>query len=156
MTGQNPFFQAPAAAVLDGIEATNDEFLAVVHALIDEIRIAIGAIEGNELASLTASIQRQEELCLALVMPTSAAAIPPWQTLRPAESRHPVEDRIDSAWETLRGTGVEYALLLESSSRSIELLSALCRGCSGDVKPVFAHTKAGHGSSNNSTWSCEV
>lgn len=156
MSGPNPSHPAAAMSSPPASEPNAEAFLSAVRALIAKIRQAVEAIEANDLARLTASIHDQEELCAQLAMMPRPSTIVDFESSAAAEMWRAVDGRIDAALEVLRRTSLEYSLILESSSRSIELLSALCRGCSGDVHPVAAASSSGRSLPSASTWSCEV
>lgn len=160
MTGFSNATSSPSAPLPAGVPTSAAHFLACVEALTAEIRIALAAIAANDLLTLTDSICRQEDVCAQLErMPRPSAAV-----LRSgnvgriwAEQWGALESRIETAVETLRQISTEYSLVLEASSRSIGLLASLCRGYSGEVRPIDSvRSKTPQGGSGRRTWSCEA
>lgn len=105
-------------------------YLEQLQALALEIQSAIRAIASNSLPELEASVARQEAICTSLgELATMTAAQPMDAYLR---------EHIRSAADAVRRMNLEYGALLRHSSRSIALLTALCRNAGGesDVYPV--------------------
>jgi hypothetical protein len=88
----------------------------------------------------------------AEVSPTRGNAAKAW-----AEVWGDFESRIEMAVDSLRHVSTEYALVLQTSSRSISLLTSLCRGYAGEVRSTISDRPSRHpGNLVRSTWSCEV
>jgi len=160
MTGQSTGTLYASDSAPTGVEPSAAHFLACVQALTTEIRIALDAIEANDLLTLTDSICRQEDLSSQLErMPRpeesffhGGNAARAW-----AQLWGDVESRIESAVETLRHLSAEYALVLQTSSRSISLLTSLCRGYAGDVRMAPTDRSSSHAAGlGQRTWSCEA
>ncbi|SEF63293.1 hypothetical protein SAMN05421819_0648 [Bryocella elongata] len=160
MTG--PGTETPRAfdSAPQGVEPSAAHFLACVQALTTEIRIALDAIAANDLLTLTDSICRQEDLCFQLdrmPRPDDALAMSGSTARAWAKLWDDVESQIETAVEDLRQVSAGYALVLQTSSRSISLLTSLCRGFAGDVAHASPDRSPNHaGSLTRRTWSCEA
>ena len=122
-----------------------------LQALAFEIRVAMQAIASNSLATLEASVAKQETLCAALLKLASRLE----GELRAAErgSSFPdgaVEQRAVATCKAVQELNMQYASLLKHSGRSIALLSSLCRSRTGHFPEARRSTV------KRQTWSCEV
>jgi len=116
-------------------------YLQQLEALASEIQTAIGAISGNALSTLEASIARQEMLCAGLASS---------QQPLPAALDASVANRINSTSSAIRNLNLQYAALLKHSGRSIALLSALCKTHTGQAQEARGARQ------KHQTWSCEM
>lgn len=133
----------------DQIAAT---YLQHLQELAAEISVATDAIAANELATLQASVAKQEMLCASLATMANAVS----EGLRSSEQ--PLRPCIDVAVETkIRATrrailelNLQYAALLKHSGRSIALLASLCRSHTGRFQEARGPRL------KYQTWSCEM
>jgi hypothetical protein len=160
MTGQATEILCAPGSAPSGVEPSATHFLACVQALTVEIRIALDAIAANDLLTLTDSICRQEDVCLQLELmprPVHELARGGGSAREWAQLWGDVESRVATAVEGLRQVSMEYALVLQNSSRSISLLTSLCRGFSGELRPAANDRPSGHANIlTRRTWSCEA
>ena len=112
--------------------------LAEIDSLGREISVAISAISGNSLRALEESLWRQEVLCTSLKQLL--------QTLgRSTDSTTMI--RMRSAMSDLHRLNQTYAVLVEQSRNSNDLLYALSRG----YKTEFSHDVG-----NTTGYSCSL
>lgn len=160
MTGHATETLGVSGSAPTGVEPSAAHFLACVQALTTEIRIALDAIAANDLLTLTDSICRQEDVCSQLErMPRPANGLPQGEATARAWAQlwDDVEFRIETAVEGLRQVSLKYAFVLQASSRSIRLLTSLCRGYTGDVRSATPDGSPGHlVGLTRRTWSCEA
>lgn len=121
-----------------------------MQALAFELRVAMQAIAANSLASLEASVAKQETLCAALLK--LARRLEEEARVQPRLSfpEAPVEQRVVATMKSLHEVNTQYASLLKHSGRSIALLSSLCRSHTGHFPQDRRATV------KQQTWSCEA
>jgi hypothetical protein len=127
-------------------------FLQQMQEMAREISAAMDAIAGNAIPRFQESVVKQEMLCasLAAMANTASEGFP--------SSKSPLFSGIDAALDlkiraaskAICELNLQYSALLKHSSRSIALLSLLCRSHTGQFQeargPRLKHQ----------TWSCEM
>jgi hypothetical protein len=128
-------------------------YLQQLHALTQEMNVAMNAIAGNALSALEGSVAKQEMLCAGLATMKSAAqrelTIATHQ-VPPIQSNAAVALEIWATSGAIRTLNLQYASLLKHSGRSIALLSALCKSHTGQFQEVRSPRQ------KHQTWSCEM
>jgi hypothetical protein len=133
-------------------DAAATAYLQQMEALAAEIQIAMEAIASNALSRLQESVARQEMICATLASMNNVVG----DGLRSAVHSLPrcydvtVESRIQATCDTIRHLNLQYASLLKHSSKSIALLSMLCRSQSGQFQEDRGSRL------KHQTWSCEM
>jgi len=120
-------------------------YLQNLQDLAHEMTVAIHAISGNALPVLEESVAKQEMLCASLAAMEAGVQ----RQVRGGLSGA-VASEIRATGETVRALNMQYAALLRHSSRSIAVLSALCRNHTGQFQ------EARGGRLKHQTWSCEM
>jgi hypothetical protein len=127
-------------------------YLQQMQELASEISAAMDAIASNALNKLQDSVARQEVLCAGL----SAMANTVSEGFRSSDQPLPsctdsaVELKIRAASVAIRKLNLQYAALLQHSSRSIALLALLCRSYTGQIQEARGSRL------KHQTWSCEM
>jgi hypothetical protein len=128
-------------------------YLRQLHALMQEMNVAMSAIAGNALSSLEGSVAKQEMLCAGLASMKSAAQREFRTAAHQASPTQPnaaVALEIRTSSGAIRTLNLQYASLLKYSGRSIALLSALCKSHTGQFQEARSPRL------KHQTWSCEM
>lgn len=113
-------------AETEGSADAGSAYLEQLQLLASEIQAAIEAVATHSLAALEASVARQEQICAALSKLAEATETQPIDVY--------LREHIRSAAESVRRLNMQYGALLRHSSRSIALLTALCRNGAGETE----------------------
>lgn len=117
-------------------------YLQDVEALQGEMQSAMLAISGNRISVLEESLWRQQVLCTSLKHLSQSLVAGPVETS--------LRNRICEANRALEQVNRSYAVLVQQSSQSTDLLLRLCRSYAEAAIP--AHASAPQPLS----WSCEA
>lgn len=135
---------------LQGRDRTAATYLQQLQELASEISAATDAISANAMQKFCESVSRQELLCSSLASISKAVG----EAMRPSgvgsapRIDSSLDQRIRAASAELHALNLKYAALIKHSSRSIEMLSLLCKSQTG-LLPSDCQPK-------RQTWSCEV
>jgi len=127
-------------------------FLQQMQDLAHEISAAMDAIAGNAIPKFQESVARQEMLCASLAAMANTVGDGFSSSKEPKLSGidTAIELKIRAASKAICELNLQYSALLKHSSRSIALLSLLCRSYTGQFQeargPRLKHQ----------TWSCEM
>jgi len=129
-----------------------DAYLRQLQALACEISVAMDAIAANALPKLQASIANQEMLCADLTTMTNLAGADVESTSHPSLSGidADLERKIRTTRRSIFELNLQYAALLKHSSRTVSLLSTLCRSHAGQIQEARGPRL------KFQTWSCEM
>ena len=128
------------------MQSTGAAYLRQMDDLRDEIQSAMRAIAGNSLSVLEGSLWRQEVLCTSLRHLA--------RTLGPDALSGPLTARLRDTSLALQELNRTYALLIQQSSQSADLLYRLCRGYRDQTSAT--PTPSLRPSDSVQTWSCEA
>jgi hypothetical protein len=127
-------------------------YLRQLQALACEISVAMDAIAANALPKLQESVANQEMLCasLATMVNTVSDDIRSANQLPLPGIDTEVEQKIRTTRRSILELNLQYAALLKHSSRTVALLSSLCRSHAGQIQEARGPRL------KYQTWSCEM
>jgi hypothetical protein len=127
-------------------------YLQQMQELAAELSAAMDAIAANSLNKLQESVAKQEMLCASLsaMANTVSEEFRFSDQLLPSCSDPAIELKIRTTSVAIRKLNLQYAVLLQHSSRSIALLALLCRSYTGQIQEARGSRL------KHQTWSCEM
>jgi hypothetical protein len=127
-------------------------YLQQMQELAREITASMDAIAANAIPQFQESVARQEMLCSSLVAMAGAVGkgFHSSEQSLPSGKGTEAELRIRAASKAIRELNLQYAALLRHSSRSIAVLTSLCRSYSGQFQEARGPRL------KRQTWSCEM
>jgi hypothetical protein len=127
-------------------------YLRQLQALACEISVAMDAIAANALPRLQESVANQEMLCASLATMVNTVSEGVHSSDQPSLPNvdKDVDQKIRTTRRAILELNLQYAALLKHSSRTVALLSSLCRSHAGQIQEARGPRL------KYQTWSCEM